>query len=370
MKKLLVLIFLVFCANLYAQEQLLCPWLETSIKIENEEDILLVTTNGDGTLTLTHPTDEDITNIFNGFDIFVFERTFPNAQSEELVKWHTLGANSKQVFSNLRDNVPDTVYTGYEFIGLDTAINSDFIDLVDGREFRLSRAISTTDIDPCDIDCEPVTVPLEINITVGFSYNPDTDLLTMESTEETSCGNSFSINLSGGVDFEDASFDDFTLQTWAVNSGTQSIVDFDEACFQTELLFYNLFTIYCANNGSENPNFRVVNINSAGIFQLVQRNPFFGEDRLEFRDVQLSIEENFLENIYVYQIKNNPFLQIHNPNGQQLSLEVFDILGRQIVEKTNSFEDIQLAQLDSKSLYLVRISDTSINSKVFKFIKR
>lgn len=367
-KKILTLsLLLLFCAETYAQENPLCPWLTAIIKIENEEDILDIVNNGDGTLSLIHPTISEITELFSAYEIFIFERTFPDTQSTELAKLYDIGVNSQQLFVDVDETFPDTQYDIFGDFGTDILINNDFIDLVDGKLFRLSGSIQTSDLSPCSTNCVPTPVEDDVLITISFSYNPSEDVLTMSTTEETSCGNSFSINLSGGVDNGFDSFDDLNLQTWSINSGEAGESSIDDNCYSVEQNLYGLLQINCL---SSEGNVISEIVNPAGVFHFVRPNALGGEDRIEFRDVQLSIEENVLENIYVYQIKNNPFLQVHNPNEQQLSLEVFDILGRQIVKKTRSFKDIQLAQLDSKSLYLARISDTSNNSRVFKFIKR
>lgn len=241
---LLVLLVLVHHTS-FSQEEIVCPWVTTIFKIQQESDIPNITTNSDGTLTITHPTNEAITSIFSNYKVTVLERAFPSAQSEELIKAYIVSANSKQLFADLRDNVSETIYSDFESIGPHTFINTDFINLVDGNEYRLSAAISTTDFDPCSINCDPEPLGDDINIILRFMYNPDEDVLQIETTQDTSCGNSFSVSLSGGADFGDPLFNDLYLQTWSVNSATINTQDFDESCFEPEYILYDLLQMIC-----------------------------------------------------------------------------------------------------------------------------
>ena len=176
--------------QIIAQEQILCPGTESFFKIENEADILISTTNNDGTLTLTHPTNQEITDIFINYEIYEFEQTFPSSPFEEDLKFYTIETNSKQLFIDLNNNTSEEIYSNFQPIRIDTSINNDFITLVDGREFRLSKYISTSDADGCVINCGPDPVPESLRVIVSFSYDPITELLTMTTTENTSCDNS------------------------------------------------------------------------------------------------------------------------------------------------------------------------------------
>ena len=366
------LLFLHICIlfigkSICAQQEILCHYVVTNIKIENEADILEVITNSDGTLTLSHPSNQEITDLFDPFEIFLFERIFPDTQSTELAKWHKLGSNSKQLFIDIGTSIDNTVYDIVGPYGLDTAINSDFIDLVDGQQFRLSGSIQTTDLSTCSVNCDPIPIEDDINITVSFSYNTNEDLLTIETTEETSCGNSFSINLSGGVDNGFDSFDNLNLQTWSVNSGETGEATTDDPCFFIEQNLYNLLQTNC--NPSEG-NIIVELINPDGIFHFSRVNVLGGENRVEFRDLTLSIAENKIDAISIYEVSGSPYLQIQNPKSQLLFIKIFDLTGKLVIPKTSDLENIAISQLSSNSIYLVQIEDTSGNTQVIKFIKR
>lgn len=361
------ILILLVCTTNYAQEEILCPWVTTIFKIENEEDILEVADNGDGPLTLTHPTDTAITELFGNYEISVFEKTFPSTQSVELMKYYNLGANSKQLFVDIDESISDAVYGILGSNEPDVLINSDFIELVDGNEFRLTGSIQTTDLSSCSINCDPSPVGDDINIRVSFSYNPAEDLLTMETLEETSCGNLFSVNLSGGVDNGFDNFDNLNLQTWSVNSGLVGQSTTDDPCYAIEQNLYGLIQTNCSPSEG---NLIVEIVNEDGIFHFLRPNALLGEDRIEFRNVLLSVPKNILETVKVYQIAESNYLQIHNPQDLHLFIEIFDLTGKRVISKTSALENISIAQLSSNSICLVQIEDKYGNTDVIKFIKR
>lgn len=366
------LLFLHICIlfigkSICAQQEILCPYVVTNIKIENEADILEVMDNGDGTLTLSHQTDTAVTGLFSNYVISVFERTFPSVQSGELVKWYTLGANSKQLFVDIDQSISDAVYIVLESYEPDIFINQNFIELVDGNQFRLSGSIQTSDTTSCSTNCDPIPVGDEVNIQVSFSYNPIEDLLTMETIEETSCGNVFSLNLSGGIDNGFDNFNNLNLQTWSVNSGEAGEALTDDPCFFIEQNLYNLLQTNCYPSEG---NLIVEIVNQDGIFHFVRDNPIGGEDRIEFRDLTLSITENKIDAISIYEVSGSPYLQIKNPKSQLLFIKIFDLTGKLVIPKTSDLENIAISQLSFNSIYLVQIEDNSGNTQVIKFIKR
>lgn len=114
---------------------------------------------------------------------------------------------------------------------------------------------------------------------------------------------------------------------------------------------------------------RVEVINSAGIFQFSKPNPFFGEDRIEFRDVTLSVTENQLEDIYIYEFRGNPYLQISNSSTQIFNIKIYDLLGKEVLTKTPTTKDLNISQLSSKTVYIIQLENQIGEFKNFKFLK-
>ncbi|NOY48009.1 MAG: T9SS type A sorting domain-containing protein [Chlorobi bacterium] len=349
----IVFLFVFFIG--FSQNTILCPQIENPLKIENVNDVPIVTNNNDGTITLTH-SQQYITDIFSNYIIYDFYQTFPNG-SENLQKYYTISFNDKDLINELKTSVPPEVFL-IESNYINTLLSTEIISFLDGKKFNLSKYQVTND--GCVNNCLEQDVPNNFTLKVEFNYDSINDLLFMESIGLTPCGNSFYIALKGGSV-------DNTLQLWESTANTISSHSFSDPCYNIENELYSMFDISC-NNYNIGDLIPTINIENNTLF-LWRSNQIFGFHSATFKEDTLSLEELILEDLRLYEIDGNPYLQISNSNNS-LYIEIYSITGKVILKKT-LFEDnkILINQL-SNNLYFIKVNNSQNQFKVFKFIKR
>lgn len=209
--------------------------------------------------------------------------------------------------------------------------------------------------------CPEEVVPQDVNISVTFNYDATNDMLLMESFGLTECGNSFAIALRGGAQFN-------TLQLWKSVPGVVTETDYESnACHVIEEHLYSMLDIACSgiNLGDIMP---TINADDDTLF-FYRQNMIFGYHTATFVEEILSVAEAPFENLRLYQLEGNPFLQISNAESQ-LYIEIISVTGSSILERM-PFESNQIS-IDpySNGLYFIKISDENANLKTFRFLKR
>lgn len=349
----IVFLFVFFIG--FSQSPILCPQIENKLKIENVNDVPIVTNNNDGTITLTH-SQQYITDIFSNYIIYDFYQTFPYG-SETLQKYHTISFNDKDLINELKTSVPPEVFL-IESNYINTLLSTEIISFLDGKKFKYAKYLRLSDSD-CP-SCPLIDVPSDFSLIVEFNYDSTKDALFMQTNSLSPCGNSFSIALKGGSV-------NGTLQLWESTPMTISQPSNQQTCYIPEDYLYSMLDIACPgiNNGNIIPTIDTNN-NTLLFFR---QNAIFGTDRILFKEESLSINESLLNEIKLYEIENNPYLQISNSNNS-LYIEIYSITGKVILKKT-LFEDnkILINQL-SNNLYFIKVNNLQNQFKVFKFIKR
>lgn len=349
-------ILTIFSSILYGQNSVLCPTILDVIGIEDLNDLPVVTDNGDGTITIIHP-EQYITDIFADHDIYDFFQTFPST-SGILEKYYTISHGEKDLIVELNESVPEDVFfieNHYEY----TPISPELIDFLDEKTFRMTHYCSIAD--NFGQACPEEVVPEDVNISVTFNYDATNDLLLMESFGLTECGNSFSIALRGGTQSS-------TLQLWESVPGVITETNYENnACHIIEEHLYSMLDIACSgiNVGDIIPTIDTDN----NTFFLYRQNRIFGYHTATFVEENLSVSEVPFENMRLYQLEGNPYLQISNADGQ-FYLEIISVTGSSILERM-PFETNQISiEQYSNGLYFIKISDEDDKFKTFKFLKR
>ena len=350
------------------QENVLCSPQKNVLWIADSNNIPSVVTNADGTVVLTFA-DQYITNIFANYTIYDFYQTNPNS-SPVLEEFFTIAYNSKDLIIDVTANVPiDIINVQYHYNSysetITSAISQDLIDALDGNTYEISKFLSTSDADPC-FNCPLIDVSSDFNFEVSFYYDQTTDLLYMQNTELTSCGNLITIALAGGnpTDFPNTGH---TLQLWESDPGIRNETDLSQYCHGMETLIYSLFDISCYNQGAGNIE-TIINAAEETI-QFHRANVIFGYDTIEFSRVSLSIDDHNDAQMRPFTTEGNPYLQISNFDPQNsIGIEILDISGQSIF-KTNRFESnsINISNF-SKGLYFIKVSLSDHQEHVFKHI--
>ncbi len=366
MKDLLIIIsFLLSFNGIMSQETILCPLLKENIKIESTDDIPTITNNTDGTISLIHQ-DQNITNIFATYVIYDFYQSFPSANPNgELIKYYTIVHKNKALINELYDYVSSDIYQIYPYTY--TSISSDLISFLDNKTFRLIKYC--TDSTEGGLPCPEgeQSVPSDFELKIAFQYDSINDMMLIETVGTSSCGNSFSIALKGELN-DGIGTTDNRLQLWISSPGISTTTDYNEPCHDIENMLYSILDIGC-QDGHNYGNIRFnIDTENSGEFILERENALFATDLLTFRDDELSIEDNTFQSIYPYITNNNPYLQITNPDNQNISVEIFNSLGQSIAY-TKRFENnsVNLSRFNS-GLYFIKLSDSNNQQKIHKLI--
>ncbi len=369
----IIFIIIIFLGN--AQEAVLCSLQSSSLKIENTTDIPTVSTNTDGTINLTFA-QQDLTDLFSNYMIYDFYQAFPNSSSEEVLKYHTISYNSKALVEDILTNIPTSTIEisslGNDIYALPmkTSISTELIEILDGNSYDVTKLTTTADSHPCNEDpnCELDDVPDNFNFRVQFNYDAETELMTMKSESLTSCGNAFSIALTGGNPNEFGEIDN-TFQTWESTAGTSAVSESSESCYFTEGTIFGTLGIGCPSFNYTYGNISVTLNSENELLRFRKSNMVFGFNIIEFTKSSLSIKEENFKKIKPYKIQGNPYLHISNLNNQSISVSIYNTSGQQIINtKTFKENTIDISKFQT-GLYFIRLSDLNNQQKIFKFLQ-
>lgn len=370
MKKnyILVFVFLCFFKLNFAQQEILCPIQKSGFKIENLDDVPSISDNGDGTITVTH-SEQYITDIFANYTVYNFYQTNPTG-SVEAQMYYNIEFKSKSLINNLIDNITDGTFEFIDYYEGEvnhtetTIINPEIITALDNNTLELKKWLATSDGDICD-PCPLYDVPDDFSLTINCSYNPDSNMLTLESNELTPCGNAFSIKLTGGNPNEIPDSENI-LQLWESIPGTSSSTSFSEPCHDIEKVLYSLLGIACFNMNYGN--IQVIIDSNTNSIQFKRQNTVFGQHILEFSEANLTVEDFSLLEIKPFKTINNPYLQISNSKNQALSIEILSVSGQIIFEEQPFENNTVLLSNFSNGLYFIKIKTLNNQQKIFKFL--
>ena len=363
-KQILTALILLTGFNIsLSQDYIHCHELRTLVQIPDSNNIPNVTTNTNGTITLTFP-QQSVTDIFANYDIFDF---YPAAISS----FYYIKHNSKSLFEDLQNNVSPTII-GFDTIATDS-IHQDLINILDGETFRVVKTVGVTDPSSCtdffgnDL-CPYQDVPSNSNLEFSFTYDIVSDSFLVESTQNTICGNFFSITMKGGNPNDNVNNIPYTLQTWETTVGVSAFNPPSNPCHFTENRLFGIMGVYCDYDyfyGNVNITIDPVTNNLKFTRDMV----LLGYEGIELVNTNTnSLEESEFIKLIPY-LENDTFLlNIKNFENQSLDVEVFDINGKQIIGNTK----YQPNQIDfstfSNGVYFIRIIDEK-QIKTYKIVK-
>lgn len=371
--KICLNVLLTFLTVFASAQNSNCIGIEDIFKIENQSDIPTITDNGDGTITLTHP-NQDITDLFAPYTIYNLEQSVPSSSNPDLLKYYDILHNSKDLMVDMQSAVFEDVYT----VGTDytTAFPflDNFLDFIDGKQYEYSGYAqisseggnSCTNINTCPLN----TFSDDFSFNVLFTFDEEDETLFIETEEATSCGNEFKIALKPGINTGSGGNTENQILTWNLVSVVLSDADSSEECYGPEMGFLDAFGITCTDKeyyGNIYFNF-VPGIEKIRFFR---ENILFFTAALEFKDPELTINDNTLSTIFIYQSPGNEYLSISAPNQQHISATIYDISGKKVLDAA-PFENEQLdiSALQKSAVYFITLTTSNDMSKTVKFIKR
>ena len=322
---------LFFSGN--TQEAVLCPVQTVEFYIEDISDVPTITTNDDGTITLTHP-EQYITDIFSNHIIYDFYRTYPSSTSEALKKAYTIGFKSKDLIVNLLENVPLEVFKIYDEnsgdleIPINSTLNPIIVDALDNKTFRLVGMIN--DGESCYGDCPFNEVPEAFKLDISFNYDEENSILNVETVNETPCGNTFSIGLQGGNPAGIPNSEN-TLQLWESRPNSSSTSNTPDDCSYFEFILFNVFNVGCEYYSYGNIDF--IKNTSENYISFGRSNFIFGYDTLRFTEANLSVNDFGINKMYPFQAEGNPYLQLLNSENKTLCIEISNLSGQIVSAK-------------------------------------
>lgn len=350
-----IILFTLFFNNaLFSQNT--CIVQSFYLKIEHQTNVPSISTNIiENTITLIH-SEQYITDIFSKYIIYGFDKAFPTATSESLKSIYNLRCSSKDLINELRSTVPNDVFfieNSYE----GATISDDFINYFDfDKTYTLKEYISTSDAGSCTFDCDLVAVPIDFNLSVKISYDATNEVLVMENSEATSCGNSFIYKFKKEVNGLDNK-----LVLWeAISENPCFIAESSSICEVENLFFSTVLT-----------NFDLFFILNEGSFKIKTPNQVFGENVFHFEDKTLSIEKEEIKksiSITANPIKDFIRLKI-NQKGVIISrVSIFDYSGKELIGVKKNPNLIDTSVLSS-GIYFLQVEtnkDSIINQKIIK----
>ena len=371
---IIIVLTLIAFSLVKAQEAILCPSHSSYLIIENAADIPTTSTNPDDTLNLVFA-QQYITDIFSNYIIYDFYQTSPNSSSDEVLKYYTISCNSRALVEDILTQVPTNII-GIESannsyaLPMKTTISTELIDALNGKTFDITKYIYTSDFHPCNFDpnCELENVPNDFNFRFQFNYNSETELMTMESESLTSCGNAFSVTLTGGNPNEFGEINN-TLQLWEILSATSSTTEISQPCRNIEATIFVLMDIGCPSFNYAYGNISVIYDSETETLRFKRANGVFGYYIIELSEANLSVQDESLNLMKPFQTKGNPYLQLSNRDNQPISIEIYNVSGQLVLTK-RQFEakSIDLTNYTS-GLYFIKLSDLNNQQKIFKFLK-
>ncbi|WP_179354218.1 T9SS type A sorting domain-containing protein [Winogradskyella vidalii] len=365
-KYIFISLFILISVFVNAQETILCALQMDYIKIESIEDVPSVSNNADGTVTLTHQ-DQNITDIYNQYSIYDFYQAYPNSNPDgELIKYYNIVHGNRALINDLYNYVSpnDYIIEPYPF----TPISSALVNLLDGNTYSLVKIC--TDSSETGNGCpeDEQNIPDDFQLEITFEYDAENDTMHAETLDDSSCGNSFSIHLKGGADYGFETVDN-TLQLWESEPGTTTLVDYSQSCYDFESTLFSVFDIGCYN-GNNYGNIKIdIDTGNVGEFVIERENTFFATDFLTFQENTMSVKDENFQNLKIFEIEGNPYLQVENPNNQSVIVEVYNASGQSIISPILFEENrINISNL-STGLYFTKVSNVNNQQKTFKFLK-
>ena len=363
-------LFIFLIPFLSVSQNILCPEIEQYIEIDDVSNVPTITTNsGSNTINLIWQ-DQYITDIFANYDIYGFNQLFPSSSNPELLKVYTIAFNSYSLITDINTMVPNTVISIEDTIPNYTAIDTGLVSFLDGKQFIIKKYNNYSDADGCYPNCPLFDVPTNVDVRMSFNYDAVNDSFLVESIGNTPCGNTFSFTLRGG-DPTNWAFIDSSLRLWTSSFGTITMADYNLPCATVEENFYNLFHMSCFNSAIgefANINTTIDTVNNTIL--LSRDNGVFGAVNILLEESTLSVKEFNLETVTIFETKDNPYLQVANLKDNSLSIEIFSISGKLVLEKTILKSNTIKINHYPSSLYIIKASDKNNRSKIFKFIKR
>jgi hypothetical protein len=341
----------------YSQSPNLCPALKNYIKIDDSSNIPSVTENTETeTITLTF-NQQNINDIFDDYLIYDFYQSFPSG-SENLQKWYTIAYNSRDLINEINSSVASNIIE-VDFTYSSTNLDQSIIDFLDGKQFRYSKTCS--DVPEIGESCasNEQIMSDDFNLIVSFTYDNSSDILWMQSDGLTPSGNSFNIGLKGGVENN-------TLQVW---ESTVETIAQNPTYDYAESVFNDLLDIGCFE-GSHigDTGFLIDTVENT--ITLDRATSVFSHDFIILEFYTLSLNKFSLNDLKIYETKNNPYLQISNSLSDSFYVEIFSVSGQLVLEKIPFSDNKILINHLSNNLYFIKVSNSQNQFKVFKFLKR
>ncbi|EDM44747.1 hypothetical protein SCB49_14285 [unidentified eubacterium SCB49] len=370
MKKI-VIILILFCSVTLSAQNDYCFYFTETIKIENEIDIPSITDNGDGTVTLTHP-NQDITDLFASYIIYGLTQSYPNSTDEEYLKYYTLTHSSKGLIEMIKTTISENIYLINSDYTSEFPFYSGFIDFIDGKEYIYSAiGQSSSEGGNCDniFTCELDSITNDTNLSVLFTYDAASETLYLETESPSSCGNEFRIGFKPGINQSNGGSSQGQMQEWSIDNVVVSQGDTNDTCFWLESFLYNMLGVGCERD-TYYGNISMYYSPEVEKIRFFRENVLFFTGILEFRDPNLSINESPLDIISVYETKDNPFLQVVNKENLNVTIQLFDVNGRVVVENQELIDNVINISILPQALYLIELTDATGNKEIVKFLKR
>lgn len=355
-KHFIFILFSLSFFSVFSQTNILHAGIEYYFSIENSINIPTVIKNNDGTITLTHH-EQYITDIFAKYEIYDFQLANPETSETRF----TISFKSKDLINDLAQNVPLEIFSNIHAYKT-SPINQDLITALNGVSFDVLKYISNPDQLACG-SCPPYDVPNDFNFSITFNYSLNKDVFYLTSDGVSPCGNEFSIGLIGG----NLDNGNNTLQLWEVNSISASASNPSQSCNYIEQILYLILGIH--TNGYSYGDFKVSIDPETNHLKLIKDDIIVGYNLIEFSQKKLSTEDEFLKQMNPFQTKENPYLQISGIQNQKINIEIYNITGQKIIS-SRAFQNnnIDLSNF-KKGIYILKLSNTNNQQKVFKFLK-
>jgi len=355
----------------YSQENPLCPVLKIFVTISNADNVPTVTSNDDGTVTLTHP-EQYITDIFANHIIYDFYQTYPG---ESFETQFTLGVKSKDLIVDLVNSVPSDImsfsdgYLNLDQLPISSSINEEIVTFLDGQNFNITGISNSPEGSSCDSPCEIMDTPDDFDLEIAFNYDEYNDILYAQSTDITPCGNSFSLAFKGGNPIDDFPELGTTLQIWESTPGQTTSSSYDLPCHNIELTLFNLFGLGCLEYNLNLGNIELYLDPENNEITFGRPNAVFGYDAVRFSEANLSTKTDPFAKMYPYLKDGSTFLELSNSENHYVTVKILNLSGQIVVaEKQFEAHSIDVSAL-SNGLYLIKVSDIDNQQKAFKFLK-
>lgn len=351
MKTKVIFFFLLISFALTSQET--CLVQSFYLTIENETDIPEISAiSNSNTLKIIHR-ETYINDVFSKYDIYKFEKAFPNFSTPSLQKVYTVSVNSKSLINEIKATISaaifkvDRAFEGFEL----TKSQQDFFN---SNTFIATKSIFTSDTSQCVFDCNLEVLPNDFNISIKTSYDVEKQLLIIENSTETSCGNNFKLGFKGML-----KEDSYIL--WETSTTKNCFNQTINTNCQKEANFYEMILLDDGENGlilefdKENNSFK-----------MKKGNGIFGETVFLFESKTASLND-FSKKIKVFKNPETNFLEIQHNTIQIKSIEIFNVLGSKVKQQNYSENFIDVSNLKKGLYFIVLETDKGVISKKIIF---